>query len=186
MNAFARIDKAAFGDFIQRQTEGRYEYVRGLIVQQMTGGTRAHGLVARRMTRLIEDQIDQAFWTVLPDRGVETFETIRYPEIVVEPASEPATSLWTSCPTLIVEVLSPSSTFTDIEVKPFEYTSIATLETYIVASQNEPACLVWRRNADGQFEVRPQEVEGRDKVLTVQCGAKQIEVPLATIYDGIG
>ena len=57
MNAFARIDKAAFGAFIQRQTEGRYEFVRGLIVQQMTGGTRVHGLVARRMTRSIEDQI---------------------------------------------------------------------------------------------------------------------------------
>ena len=80
MNAFARIDKAAFGAFIQRQTEGRYEFVRGLIVQQMTGGTRVHGLVARRMTRLIEDQIASKSWTVLPERGVETYQTIRYPE----------------------------------------------------------------------------------------------------------
>ena len=34
MNAFAKIDKAAFYAFIQRQTEGRYEYVRGRIVNR--------------------------------------------------------------------------------------------------------------------------------------------------------
>ena len=186
MNAFARIDNAAFGEFIQRQTEGRYEYVRGLIVQQMTGGTRVHGLVARRMTRLIEDQIEAKSWTVLPERGVETSQTIRYPEFVVEPADEPAKSLWTNRPSLIVEVLSPSSTFTDLDVKPGEYTSLASLETYIVASQDEPACLVWARGADGRFPAEPNEVEGREKIVTVRCGGQDIRLPLATIYEGIG
>lgn len=186
MNAFARIDKAAFYDFVQRQTEGRYEYVRGLIVQQMTGGTRVHGVVARRITRLIEDQVDLTKWTVIPERGVETSETVRYPELVVEPSDEPAKSLSTLRPSLIVEVLSPSSTFTDLEVKPAEYTSLSSLDTYIVASQDEPACLVWQRQPDGRFSAEPQEIEGRDKVLTARCGSMDVQLPLAVIYEGIG
>ena len=186
MNAFARIDKAAFYNFVQRQSDGRYEYVRGRIVQQMTGGRRGHGLVAKRIGRVLEDQLDGAMWTVLHDRGVETNVTIRYPDVVVEPASEPNESLATLCPELIVEVLSPGTSDVDLDTKPAEYTSLATLQTYIVASQDEPAILIWTRDSNGRFPPQPDEIEGREKIVTVKCGGMDVQLPLAVIYEGIG
>jgi Uma2 family endonuclease len=183
-SAFLRIDKAAFYAFVERQTEGRYEFVRGRIVQQMTGGTRDHGLVARRITRVLEDQLDAKSWTVLPERGVETAGTIRYPELVVEPADEPRKSLATLRPRIIVEVLSRSSTVTDLEEKPTEYLTLTSLEAYIVASQDEAACLVWARGPDGTFPSEPVEFAGADAVLQLSCGGQNLNVRFADIYRG--
>jgi Uma2 family endonuclease len=45
-------------------------------------------------------------------------------------------------PALIVEVLSPSTTGIDLNTKPGEYLSIATLDAYIVASQTEASVLI--------------------------------------------
>ena len=184
-SAFLKIDKAAFHDFIQRQKEGRYEYVRGRIVQQMTGGTRDHVLIARRFTRILEDQLDASRWVVLPDRGVETHVTIRHPELVVEPVDEPGKSLSTKNPRIIVEVLSPSTSATDLDEKPAEYLVLASLDAYIVASQDEPACLVWARGSDGRFPPEPVEVSGQDAVIEVMCSGQRVTLPLAEVYRGI-
>jgi Uma2 family endonuclease len=186
MNAFARVDKQTFLRFAAEHAEQRYEYVRGRIVQQMTGGTRDHGVVARRIARLIEDQLDPAQWNVLPDRGVETAETIRHPDISVEPADEPGDSLSSQRPAVVVEVLSPSTTATDLDIKPDEYLSLATLDAYIVAGQDEAACLVWIRDADGSFPTGPTEVRGHNGVISIAGRAFALTLPLATIYRGIG
>jgi len=186
MNAFARIDKDDFYRFVSSQTEGRYEYIRGRIVQQMTGGTKRHGLVARRIVRLVEDKIDAARWTVLGDRGADTEETVRYPDIAVEPADEPMDSLATKRPSLLVEVLSPSTSHTELDEKPPEYMSLESLDAYIVASQNEPALLIWQRGTDGRFPMHQQEIEGRDAIAKIAGRGFVLELPLATIYHGIG
>lgn len=184
MNAFARVDKQTFYRFAAEHAEQRYEYVRGRIVEQMTGGTRDHGQVGRRITRLIEDQLDEGKWAVLPDRGVDTPETIRYPDIVVEPSDEPGDSLSTTRPAMVVEVLSPSTTATDLDVKPEEYTSLASLDAYVVASQHEPACLVWMRGEDGAFSA-PMEFRGHAATITVVARGFTLALPLAVIYRGI-
>ena len=85
MNAFAKIDRETFLRFAAGHPEQRYELERGRIVQQMTGGTRRHGIVGRRIARIIEDQIDQAKWSVAIDRGVGVGTSERYPDVVVEP-----------------------------------------------------------------------------------------------------
>ena len=113
----AKIDRETFLRFAAGHPEQRYELERGRIVQQMTGGTRRHGIVGRRIARIIEDQIDQAKWSVAIDRGVGVGTSERYPDVVVEPASEPLDSLETECPAIIVEVLSPSTTATTDEVQ---------------------------------------------------------------------
>jgi Uma2 family endonuclease len=186
MNAFAKVDKQTFLRFAAEHAEERYEYVRGRIVQQMTGGTRDHGQVARRITRIVEDQINSALWTVLQDRGVDTPETIRYPDVVVEPVDEPGDSLATGRPVLIVEVLSPSSTIDDMDVKPAEYMSLASLDAYIVASQTEPAMLVWARGANGRFPRKSRQASGRDTSIKLQGRFGRIALPFAEIYRGIG
>jgi Uma2 family endonuclease len=104
---------------------------------------------------VIASQLDGAKWSVLEGRGVETAETNRYPDVVVHPSTEPDDSLSTTCPAVVIEVLSPSSADRDLFVKPAEYLSLASLEAYIVASQSEPSCKVWLRGADREFADEP-------------------------------
>ncbi|MDX2204901.1 MAG: Uma2 family endonuclease [Hyphomicrobiaceae bacterium] len=185
MNTFARMDPESFFLFAARHPEQRYELENGVIMQQTTGGTKRHGLLARRISMAIEAQIDLSRYCVLQDRGVLAHRSGRFPDVVVEPIDEPADSLRTTRPVLIAEVLSPSAAATDLNAKQGEYLGIATLDAYIVASQDEPAMQIWQRGADGTFPAEPVEVAGSDR--TVRLDGRQIafSLDLAALYRGL-
>ena len=183
---FIIVDKATFYRFIQNAPEGhRYEFVRGRIIEHMTGGTYDHGQVSLRIAMIVARQLDPASWAVsTADRGVETAKTTRYPDVVVEQSLVASKSLATVAPWMIVEVLSQSSGERDLEVKPAEYTSLPSLQAYIVASQDEPVCQVWLRGADGTFPAQPATIEGRDQVIHIPT--LSVTIPMADVYRGIG
>lgn len=185
MNAFAKIDPETFFRFAAEHPEQRYELERGVIVQQMTGGTKRHNLVAFRIAMACDQQIDQSRWNVVHERGVKVDGSGRYADVVVEPADEPNDSLRTERPVLIFEVLSPSTAATDRLAKALEYQSIPTLEAYVIASQTEPAMLLWQRGADARFPVEPVELEGMHKTLEIMARGFAVKLPFAEIYRGI-
>jgi Uma2 family endonuclease len=117
------------------------------------------------------------------ERGIETPVTIRYADVLVEPVTESGDSLVTTDPVLIVEVLSPSSTARDLDAKPGEYLGLASVQAYIVASQDEPACLVWLRGSDGKFSAEPVEIKGPTGLIRVP--QLSVEIALADVYRGI-
>jgi Uma2 family endonuclease len=185
MNAFVRLEKQDFYRFIEKQSEGRYEFVRGFIVEQKQGATRRHHEVCSNVWDSLQVQCDESQWNVFQGRGVETSSSVRYPDIVVEPADEPGNSLATTRPRIIVEVLSPSTASTDIDVKPAEYLALGSLDAYVVASQTEPAMLVWQRGKDGTFGATPVEVSGRDQRVVVMTRDFAATLDLGMIYKGI-
>jgi Uma2 family endonuclease len=185
MNAFAKVDVDTFFRFAAEHPEQRFELERGVIVQQMTGGTRRHSNLARRIANLIENQIDRKLWAVVVERGVAAGTSGRFADVVVEPASEPEDSLKTPNPAVIVEVLSPSTSAIDLNAKVAEYLQLAALDVYIVASQNEPAMQVWQRGLDGIFPAEPVEYDGIDKTLTITGRKFKISLQFAEIYRGI-
>ena len=184
--ALIKVDKATFYRFIANAPENeRYEYVGGRIVQQQSGGTWEHADIAKRFARIIERQLSDSEWSVLSgsDRGVETVTTVRYPDVVVEPAPPPAGSLSTDRPALLVEVLSPSSSDRDLTIKPAEYTSLPSLHCYIVASQTAPECLVWLRSGTGAFSTEGELVSGHNQVIRI--ASLGILISLAEVYRGM-
>jgi Uma2 family endonuclease len=181
--AFIKVDKATFLKFVAANDDARYEYEQGRIVQQMTGGTQRHGRIAGRFYSLIGQQVDPRTWVTMFERGVETPVTIRFADVLIEPATELGDSLVTTNPALIVEVLSPSSTARDLDAKPSEYLGLASVQAYIVASQDEPACLVWLRGADGAFPAEPVEIKGQAGMIRV--AQLSVEIALADVYRGI-
>lgn len=184
--ALIKVDKATFYRFVANAPDNeRYEYVEGRIVQQQPGGTLGHANIGRQFARAIERQLDEALWLVLrgSDRGVEIARTIRYPDVVVEPVGAPAESLATDKPALLIEVLSPSSSDRDLTTKPAEYMSLPSLHAYIVASQTAPECLVWVRDADGNFLPDGANVSGR--AASIEVPSLGLTIPLAEVYRGI-
>jgi Uma2 family endonuclease len=159
---------------------GRYEFDGNRVIF-MVGGTRRHSVIGTRFVVMIGAALDlDRFEVHGPDRGVETLTTVRYLDAIVTGTDDAPDSRWTTAPVLIVDVLSPSSTDTDLGHKVAEYVAISSLLAYVVADPLEPRCRVWKRSAKGAFPKRPSIVEGPDAVLRfVPLG---LEISLADIY----
>lgn len=180
---FIKVDKATFYRFMAQEPEGRYEYVRGRIMQQQAGGSLRHSRIGARFRDALTQRLDDRRYIALEQRGVDTPETIRYPDVVVEAVGAPDDSRATTEPILIVEALSPTSEDRDLFVKPTEYLALPSLAAYIVASQDEPACVVWVRDQNGQFPRDGIDVKGLDQ--TIDIPALGVSIALDDIYRGL-
>ena len=95
------MDKPKFLAWVQGR-EGRYELAERRVVM-MTGGSRGHGIVMRRLASALEKRLDGDRWAVLTsDFGVDLGpRTIRYPDVVVDAIGGRFEDLVATAPTLI-------------------------------------------------------------------------------------
>jgi Uma2 family endonuclease len=179
-----KLDKQAFLQWVQKQ-ERRYELKDREVVMH-PGVSHLHAVLVGRFVAGLANRLDPDVWAICPtDFAVEVGPDIRYPDVLVERVRADGRVLSTETPIVLVEVLSPSSVGTDMTVKLAEYTSLASLEAYIVASQEEPICWVWQRSGENRtFPPKPEEIAGRDKAIEI--AALGIALPMAEIFRGIG
>jgi Uma2 family endonuclease len=174
-----RMSKPEFLTWVQGQ-EGRFELVAGRVVM-MTGGTRGHAIIMRRLAAALEKRLDGRRWTA--DFGVDLgADIVRYPDVVVDAAGQPLKDLTATAPLLIAEVLSPSSLRSDLGEKAAEYLRLPSLAAYLVLSQDEPKAWVWVRGNSG-FSQAPQVLAGYD--AQIEIAALAISVPLSEISAGL-
>jgi Uma2 family endonuclease len=143
-----RMDKPEFLTWVQAH-EGRYELVGNRVVM-MTGGSRGHAILVRRLAAALEKRLDSTRWTVLTsDFGVDVApSTIRYPDVVVDAAGGRFKDLTATAPVLIAEVISPSSAnddlgADDLGAKAQEYLRLSSLSAYLALAQDAPRARVW-------------------------------------------
>jgi Uma2 family endonuclease len=177
-----RMDKATFLAWLQEREE-RYELAEGHVMM-MTGGSRGHGIIIRRLAAALEKRLNANQLTVLTsDFGVDLGpDTVRYPDVVVDVASGLLKDLTATAPVLVAEVLSPSSASHDLGDKAAEYLQLTSLCAYLVLSQDEPKAWAWARGAAG-FSAGPDVIKGHDGIIRV--AALAIDLPLSEIYAGI-
>jgi Uma2 family endonuclease len=186
MNSHVQLtmDKATFLHWVERQ-ERKFELKDG-VVTMMVGVSRDHMRVAVRLAKTLMVRLDLARWDVaVADFAVEINDDVRYPDVMVEAVADDGKARSTSRPTLIAEVLSPSSIAIDMNIKAAEYMSLCSLETYIVAAQDEPRLWIWNRSSDAArpWPKAPLEVHGKDKAVPVP--ALGLELPMAEIYAAL-
>ncbi len=122
----------------------------------MVGASRNHNRVAMRFsTRLslhLEDgpcEVFQADMKVgIRTEGENHFY---YPDIQVS-CEEEADKYYNHSPCLIVEVLSESTARTDRTEKLSAYTKLASLQEYVLCSQDSPAVELYRKRAGWEAE----------------------------------
>lgn len=68
-----------------------------------------------------------------------------YPDLSVVCESNPPDDLYQDAPTVVLEVVSPSTRRVDEEEKKEAYLTIASLGAYLIVEQEAPAVLVYRR-----------------------------------------
>jgi Uma2 family endonuclease len=169
----------AFLDWENRRA-ARYELIDGE-VRMMSGGSRAHDLIAVNLMSLLRSLARQRGCDVHGSnlKVVSPVGLVTYPDLFVRcgPLADDATQC--DDPVLIVEVLSPSTRGVDLVRKRWGYQAIASLRQLIYVDASERRAEVVTRAEDGSW--RSVFLEGDESMTLSSLGA---ELRLADVYDG--
>jgi Uma2 family endonuclease len=173
---------------LERATLEKHEYIDGQMVA-MSGANRKHRLITMNIQTALRAN-ETASGCVVDNSDTRLFipasTRYTYPDVVMtcgEPQRYQDDALDTLLnPTLIVEVLSPSTEGYDRGKKFIAYTSIPSFAEYVLVSQDE--VLVEHR-----FRLAPQEWRTRffrslEDVVAMESGG-EIVLPLSAIYAGV-
>jgi Uma2 family endonuclease len=169
---------------VERHHPFKYELSAGKVSRMMINVSRAHWLVTANVLGELLQKLDRTRYEAGPaEFGVRTGLGVRYPDVLIDRASSSLAALACEAPVFIAEVLSPSTAGLDFTSKLQEYTAIASVQTYLVCSQDEPRVWVWSRQSDGTWPKLPTELAGRDGAIPL--GSLGIELSMAAIFRGI-
>jgi len=175
------MTKEAFLAWVERREE-RYEFSGGRVIKLMRV-TRNHSQAATNLLCALATRLQcERYDVFLAAFAVHIDDSIRFPDVLVEPAQSDGKSLQAKGPILIAEVLSPSTYHLDFGDKLREYLTLPSLDTYLIISPDEPRIWVWQRT-DGAFPKEPVVIEKRDEHIDLPALA--IDIPLEEIYRGI-
>lgn len=145
----------------ERASETKHEYYAGRIVplyrdeELMAGASLAHTIIVGNLTKELGLQLDECGCLVLPQdiriKSATGFYT--YPDVAVvcdEPQLENSRQDTLLNPTILIEVLSPSTESYDRDEKFQLYSSIPSLKEYILVAQDYPSISHYVRQDDPQ------------------------------------
>lgn len=171
---------------LERRAETRSEYHDGEIVA-MAGASWEHNLISGATYRELATQLrrgpcqpvanDMRVW--IPSHHVYT-----YPDIVVvcgEPEFQDSAVDTLLNPSLIVEVLSPSTAAYDQGQKFGMYRSLPSLREYLLIAQDEPRLVLYRRDPDNRWFIG--DAHGLDATLDLATGG--VTLALHDLYERI-
>ncbi|PDW04161.1 Uma2 family endonuclease [Candidatus Viridilinea mediisalina] len=131
-------------EYLEREQESviKHEYYAGEIFA-MSGASEAHNLIASNITAILHNQIRGRGCRIYPsDMRIKVEKTglYTYPDITVVCGTSEFTDMMKRDtlinPTVIIEILSPSTERYDRGVKFQNYRTIASLKEYILVAQN--------------------------------------------------
>lgn len=168
---------------LERVAEERSEYLDGEMVA-MTGGSRNHGLIVGNLVRELGSQLRDRPCEVYPtDLRVQVAQTglYTYPDVTVvcgEPRFEDEQLDTLLNPTVILEVLSPTTESYDRGRKFEHYRTLGSLVEYLLVSQSQPRIERFLRQGEGAWLF--SDAAGLEAVLalpSIGC-----ELALAEVY----
>ena len=166
--------------------EGRYEYFDGEVIE-MSGGSPEHSLLGSRLSRLLGNQLDPKGCLVYSSEvkiKVPTMLPYRYGDISAL-CGQPVYELFgkqrlLTNPSLIIEVLSPSTEKYDRVSKLKAYKSIESLREYMLVWQNKKFIMLFTKHNE-KFWFQSEYVGGE----TLKLESLECELNVDEIYQGI-
>ena len=168
----------------ERDSGLKHEYDDGEILA-MAGGSRRHNALASRVTAALEIGRKRGCVAFQSDQKIRILATGKatYPDasVVCGPIEgDPVDLLGATItnPTLIVEVLSPSTEHEDRGSKWQHCQLVPSLQEYVLVSQTEPRVERYRRLASGTWEYSDVTAG----IVELSTGAA---IDLASLYDAL-
>lgn len=166
---------------LERAAETKSEYVDGYIYA-MTGASRAHNLITLNIGAELHRQLKgRPCEAYLADMRVKAAKarSYRYPDITVvcgQPEFVDPRFDTLINPTVIIEVLSPSTEASDRGRKFAEYRGIPSLREYLLVSQDQPRIERYARQAEGWLLTVAEGLEAKMRLDAIDCALDLAEV----------
>jgi Uma2 family endonuclease len=175
-----RMDKEAFFTWIATQ-ERRFELVDGVPVM-LPWVTSNHNRITMNVVEIVLKSLDRDVWDVSAgDFAMETGErSVRFADVMVFPFEPRPDGRSTMMAPLVVEVLSDTTSRTDLGPKVIEYGALPGVSVYAIIAQDRALVQVWRRRTDGSWPGEPETLTDMEAVVHV--GPLGIALPLSEIY----
>jgi Uma2 family endonuclease len=171
----------------EREAAFKSEYVDGRIIP-MPGASREHNLVGSNIIRVLGNQLlDQPCELYGSDMKVRTRERYGYPDVTVVCGTPTFEDIETDVllnPTVIFEILSPSTEVYDRGEKFAAYRQRESLQTYVLVSQHLPGTEMYQRQAEGGWYF--SEVTGLEQELfleSIGCTLKLADIYRKVDFD---
>jgi Uma2 family endonuclease len=171
---------------IEKQASFKSEYISGQMFA-MAGGSPTHSLIAMNVGVELGTRLRGTLCRVYNSDLRVAFEATNlytYPDVTVTCQKPVYTGLQNDAltnPTLIVEVLSPSTELYDRGEKFAHYQRSATLAEYVLVAQDRPRVERYARTAEGGWLLTV--AEGTD--ATIELRSIDVTLALADIYANI-
>ena len=173
---------------IERNSTEKHEFRDGEIIT-MAGGSAEHSLITVNTLGELRQRLRGKPCRVYDSNlRLRIARTLRYsyPDGIVicgETKFDPQDTSRTTAtnPTLVIEVLSPSTEMFDRGEKFRRYLQLESLEEYVLIAQDEARIETYSRQAGGTWLFTT--FVGRQSVAKLRC--LQIELPLAEVYAGV-
>jgi Uma2 family endonuclease len=150
------MTEAEYLDF-ERASVSKHEYLAGDIVA-MTGASEQHNLIATNVTAALHGQLRGRACRIYPsDMRIKVMQTglHTYPDLTIVCGSSqfsvPTKRDTLINPTVIIEILSPSTERYDRGLKFQNYRTIASLQEYLLIAQDTPHIERFARNEMDQW-----------------------------------
>jgi Uma2 family endonuclease len=171
---------------IERQSEGKNEYYAGEVFA-MTGASREHNLIVTNVITILNTQLRERRCEVYPsDMRVKVPKTslYTYPDVVVvcgEPEFDDEYADTLLDPTVIIEVLSPSTEAYDRGKKFEHYRQLESLREYLLIAQDEYRIEHYLRQPDHRWLFDDAHLAGD----VVQIPSIECQLVLADVYSKV-
>ena len=176
--------KMSLDQFIawENAQDGRNEFHGGEVFA-IVGGRRTHGRVvlnlATRLSLLLSGTPCQVFSESM--KILIAQDTILYPDVFVTcDAQDLRTDMIFRAPSLVIEVLSPSTQAYDRSQKFALYRRIASLKEYLLVDPDSRRVEAFRRNEQDQWVLH--DMSDGD---TLEVASLAVSLPMAQVFEGV-
>ena len=186
INPQTKMTPAEYLAFERAQTDAKHEYLNGEITA-MSGASLVHNIIVTNLVISLGTQMRGRPCNVfssdmrvkVPATGLYT-----YPDIAAlcgAPELEDDAVDTLLNPSVIIEVLSPSTEAYDRGAKFAHYQTIASLHEYVLVAQDQPRIEIFRRQEHGDWLYSVAETpEATVRLEVINC-----ELTLADVYEGV-
>src|SRR6266699_2254723 len=175
-----RISLEEYFTLLEKDSEHGYEYLDGR-VYMMTGGTPDHSIIGSNMNGILRDHLRDSRCIVYnSDVYLQLSEHNRVcPDVTVscDPRDRGAREV-IRYPSLVVEVLSPTTEARDRGQKSLQYRSSPSIQEYVLISSEIPLVEVFRREKQGFWSLYTLAIDD-----TIELTSLDLRFPVADIYQ---
>jgi Uma2 family endonuclease len=162
--------------------EARYELVDSEVVMVPGAGRRHNAIVVNLIAAVRPQTRGERCQTFTGATYVATAaSTRRMPDMGVDCGEPDQDSLMADKPSLVVEVLSPTTGGFDLIVKLAEYQNLPSLDFILFVDAESPAVHLYRRDAYRRWQ--SVVIKGLDAVVELE--KLKISLPLRDMYEGL-